>query len=172
MAEADRRKWDERYAAGGQDPRRPDPVLAVVLAHAPPAGRALDVACGRGRHAIALARRGYRVDAVDVSSVGLASARERAGELPVRWIEADLDGWEPEPDAYAVIVCVRFTDAALAAKLPGALIRGGVLGYAARPREQCRWGPAPGDVARWFAGLETIRLREDADRVEYAGRRA
>ncbi len=38
----------------------------------------LDVACGRGRHARVLARRGYRVTGIDLSSRAVAAARERA----------------------------------------------------------------------------------------------
>ena len=171
MAGEDRTRWGEKYRAGVHTERDPDPLLAKALAFAPPRGRALDVACGRGRHAIALARRGYRVDAVDISPVGLASARERAGILPIRWIEADLDGWEPEANAYAVIVCVDFTDARLFARLPTALAPKGVLVYAANPRGTRRHGPLPGDAARWFSSLATLHSRDDGKRVEFVGRR-
>lgn len=171
MAEADRARWEQKYRAGVHMETEPDPVLERALAFAPARGRALDVACGRGRHAIALAHRCYRVDAVDVSPVGLASARERAGILPIRWIEADLDGWEPERDAYAVIVCVDFSDAKVFGRLVRALAPGGVLAYAANPRGTRRHGPLPGDARRWFSSLATLHSRDDAGRVEFVGRR-
>lgn len=43
-------------------------------------GRALDLGCGPGRNALYLASRGFAVDAVDVSPVAVAWARERARE--------------------------------------------------------------------------------------------
>jgi len=47
----------------------------------PAPGRALDVACGRGTVAVWLARRGFGVDAVDVSPVGLAAGAALAASL-------------------------------------------------------------------------------------------
>lgn len=43
----------------------------------------LDVGCGTGRHAIELARRGYRVTGVDLSEAQLQRAREKAAEAGV-----------------------------------------------------------------------------------------
>jgi len=171
MAGADRARWEEKYRAGVHTEREPDPLLAKALAFAPPRGRALDVACGRGRHAIALAHRGYRVDAVDISPVGLASARERAAMLPIRWIEVDLDGWQPEANAYAVIVCVDFSDDRLFGRLVRALAPGGVLAYASNPRGTRSHGQRPGDAAHWFSSLATLHSRDDEKRVEFVGRR-
>jgi SAM-dependent methyltransferase len=166
-----RAKWDARYAAGSHPASEPVPLLAEALAHAGP-GRALDLACGRGRHAIALARLGYAVDAIDISPVGLASARERAGELAIRWTEADLTETTLETGAYAVIVWVHFTDEALVPGVLQALAPGGLLVFCARPRVLCRYGPPPGVVAQWFRSLRTLVHRETEDRIEYAGRRA
>lgn len=43
----------------------------------------LDIGCGTGRHAVELARRGYRVTGVDLSASQLARAREKAAEAGV-----------------------------------------------------------------------------------------
>lgn len=43
-----------------------------------PGAHILDVACGRGRHARALARRGYRVTGIDLSTESIAEARKQA----------------------------------------------------------------------------------------------
>lgn len=58
----------------------------------PGLGRALDLGCGRGTHAIALARRGWDVTGVDAIPLALMAARERATEAgqKVRFLEADV----------------------------------------------------------------------------------
>jgi SAM-dependent methyltransferase len=64
----------------------------LVEALALPAGaRILDVGCGPGRHAVALARRGYAVTGVDVSPRFLAIAAERARRagVPAAFFEVD-----------------------------------------------------------------------------------
>lgn len=48
----------------------------------PPGSRLLDVACGYGRHALALARRGYRVVGVDRSDYLISVARKDAADCP------------------------------------------------------------------------------------------
>jgi ubiquinone/menaquinone biosynthesis C-methylase UbiE len=62
---------------------------AARLAACPPGGDLLDVPCGYGRHAIALARAGYRVVGVDRSRTLLAEARRRAGDGEPTLVEAD-----------------------------------------------------------------------------------
>jgi SAM-dependent methyltransferase len=52
----------------------------------------LDIGCGRGRHAISMARRGYVVTGLDLSARAIATARERARleEVDVRFVEGDM----------------------------------------------------------------------------------
>jgi 2-polyprenyl-3-methyl-5-hydroxy-6-metoxy-1,4-benzoquinol methylase len=45
--------------------------------------RVLDIGCGTGRHAIELARRGYRVTGIDLSEAQLRRAREKAAAAGV-----------------------------------------------------------------------------------------
>lgn len=68
-----------------------------------PAGRALDAACGTGRHAAYLASRGHEVTGVDSSPDMLAIAR---GKVPAAsFAEADL-GALPVPDGeFDLVVC-------------------------------------------------------------------
>jgi len=67
-----------------------DQVLA--LAKIAPGAAVLDLACGPGRHALELARRGLKVTAVDRTAAYLAQARQRAAEqgLTVEWVQADM----------------------------------------------------------------------------------
>lgn len=60
-----------------------------------PGSRILDVGCGAGRHARALARRGVRVTGVDLSAELLEEARERSPGTPgsptyIRWDAREL----------------------------------------------------------------------------------
>lgn len=52
--------------------------LIEQAARPAPASRVLDVACGRGRHARLLAKRGYRVTGVDLAPSAIRTARHRA----------------------------------------------------------------------------------------------
>jgi SAM-dependent methyltransferase len=54
--------------------------------------RVLDLACGHGRHAIPLSKRGYDVTGYDLSEVFLNRARSdaKAQGVNVRWIQGDM----------------------------------------------------------------------------------
>jgi SAM-dependent methyltransferase len=72
-------------------------VLGRIL---PRVGSACDLACGTGTTAVALAREGIRVFAVDLSPVMCRLVREKArrARLPVRVIHADMRDFRlPEP---------------------------------------------------------------------------
>jgi SAM-dependent methyltransferase len=55
----------------------------------------LDLPCGPGRHALELARRGFRVTGVDRTAAYLEQARQRAtnAALPIDWVQADMRGF-------------------------------------------------------------------------------
>ena len=68
-------------------------VAAILGCARPPAvGRVLDLGCGPGAHAIAFARAGFRVTAVDTSHRLLGRARDaaRIAGVEVEWVEADM----------------------------------------------------------------------------------
>ena len=128
MSEADRRKWDARYRDGAYASRpHPSAFLQECEALLPRRGRALDLACGAGRNALFLAQRGLLVDAVDMSAAALAAGRKRAGDLPIKRLEQDLDdGFEPTRP-YDVIVNIRFVQLDLVQSLVPALQVGDML---------------------------------------------
>ena len=65
--------------------------------------RVLDVPCGQGRHAIDLARRGYRVTGIDASAEMLPAARRRAQKegVSIEFLPGDMRElpWSGEFDA-------------------------------------------------------------------------
>ena len=52
--------------------------------------RILDLCCGTGRHAIALAKSGYEVTGLDLSNVLLSYAHRNSGDLSVQFIQGDM----------------------------------------------------------------------------------
>jgi SAM-dependent methyltransferase len=78
---------------GGYDADLP---LWLELAAGAGAGPVLDVGAGTGRVALALARAGREVWALDVEPELLAALAERAGGLPVRTVVADARGFALE----------------------------------------------------------------------------
>ncbi|WP_198153847.1 class I SAM-dependent methyltransferase [Catenuloplanes japonicus] len=94
--------------AGGYD-SLPNFVIAVEepavrsLTATLPAGRALDAACGTGRHAVHLAARGHEVTGVDQSPEMLAHA---AGKVPGARFETGTLEKLPLPDeSFDLVVC-------------------------------------------------------------------
>jgi SAM-dependent methyltransferase len=130
MASA-RERWNERRSDGALEPfpDTPSEWLAEHVALLPREGRALDVACGDGRNALALARLGLEVDAVDVSDVTIAALQAAAPERApgVRPRVVDLEREAPEPDAYDVVVNFNYLQRDLFGALARALRPGGWL---------------------------------------------
>lgn len=75
MSDADRERWDSRYAttAAIEAVVTPPDLLAGREELLPASGRALDVACGAGASAVWLALQGLDVDAVDGSPVAITA---------------------------------------------------------------------------------------------------
>jgi len=101
--------WDERYRSrGALWSGNPNPQLVTEAADLVP-GTALDVGCGEGADAIWLAARGWRVTALDVSTValerGAARAAERGAAVARRidWLHEDLIAWVPAAASYDLV---------------------------------------------------------------------
>lgn len=143
-----------------------------------PPGRALDIGCGSGRDAVHLAKRGWRVTAVDLVPSALDSARERAAEtnVEVDWIQgnvANLGGLGLDP-GYTLILdfgCIHgFSDVDRATALravpllaaPGALLL--VLAFARGRRLVLPRGMDEDELSDLLGGsfeLEHVQLVAD-----------
>lgn len=96
----DRELWDARYSEHDRVwSGEPNAVLVEEAAGLEP-GTALDLGCGEGADAVWLARRGWRVTAVDVSGVALERAARHAEAAGVGdridWQRRDLGTSFPE----------------------------------------------------------------------------
>lgn len=138
-------------------------------------GRVLDYGCGLGNLAVAAARRGCPVLALDASPTAIAHLQAFAAEagLPIRAEEADLRNHALQ-DEFDCIVCIgllMFFDCDTArrqlATLQTHLRPGGVAVFNVLvegtsymdmfdPAAHCLFGA--GELARRFAGWETLRL--------------
>jgi len=79
------RDWNQNYLDGfiPWDTDTPEPELvAFVGARHLKAGRALDIGCGTGTHALWLAAQGLDVVAIDVSPRAIECARAKASDAP------------------------------------------------------------------------------------------
>jgi len=166
----DRRSWESRHAEQADDVARPPSQFLVEHLRRLPRGRALDVACGAGRHALYLARHGWRVEALDFSHAALARLRAAARRdgLPIETVAADLEQYPLPRDRYAVVVNVRYLQRSLLPALKAALQRGGVLLFETFILDQQQLGhpknPAfllePGELARHCADLDIVSYAE------------
>lgn len=165
--------WDRRYT---EQPRPfgavANATLVAELVTLPP-GRAVDLACGDGRHAAWLAARGWRVEAVDFSTVAIAEA-ERAWSTvgdAVDWQVGDALTWEPDERVDLVLVAYLQTE-----QLPLALERArtwlrpaGRIVYLGHARDNLAYGvggprspevlPTVASLAAALDGMEVLSLR-------------
>jgi SAM-dependent methyltransferase len=177
-------EWDARYTASdlvwGADANR----WVVEVCTGLPVGQALDLACGEGRNALWLARQGWQVTGVDFSQVAL----DRAQALldggppvahPVRWVRADLLGYQPPGEFDLVVLAYLHLPApergSVMRAAAGALASGGTLLVVAHDSTNLTDGTGgpqdPGvlytaaDVAQDLQGVRGVHVTR-AERVE------
>lgn len=142
-----------------------------LSADGPPVRRALDVAMGRGRHALALARAGFQTFGVDLNLDAVRDAMRSASAAGVQlrcWC-ADLTRSPVPPGRFDVVVVTRYLQRDLFPVLREAVVPGGVVLYetfTAVPRAHDR-GPTspdhllePGELVRLFDGFDVLAYVE------------
>jgi SAM-dependent methyltransferase len=141
--------------------------------------RALDVAMGRGRHALPLAALGFDVYGVDIAfeAIADACARGRARGLLVRAWCADLTVSRVPAGRFELIVVTRYLQRSLCADLVEALTPGGVLLYETFTEHQRGRGRGPqspdhllkvGELRSLFAELDQLFYEELTDPADDA----
>lgn len=123
----DQERWDKRYQSEGfAEGKKPNAFLKRHLGSLGK-GVALDLASGEGENAVFLARAGWKVDAVDISPVGVRKARRRAKEagVNVNFRQADLDFYPIAKEEYDLISAFYFWDRRFVPRIKGGLKKGG-----------------------------------------------
>lgn len=180
---ADRERWNTKFLAGEAQLVDPDPFLIEVCADLRPA-TALDLAGGAGRHAIWLARHGWRVVLSDVSDEGIALARQRCAEAAVqvdlrRESLAETVAWAAGSGIHFNLITVFwFLARDHFADLPTLLAPGGLLVYKTFTSENARFSNGkstqyalhPDELRTAFPALETVLYREADGVSELAAR--
>jgi SAM-dependent methyltransferase len=138
----------------------------------PRSGRALDVACGRGRHALWLAAKGLDVTAIDRDAAAIAHLNDAADQSGVR-ITTDVVDLETDPPpwlgshAYEVVLVFNYLHRPLLPALREAVKIGGRIFYQTFTRRQAERGrptnPAflleDGELERLMAPFTILRSR-------------
>jgi hypothetical protein len=152
-------EWNQLYQHGTGFEHKPNQLLAEFAAtHAP--GTAVDVAMGQGRNALFLAAAGWNVTGVDISDEGVRQAREAAAQkhLTIDAVVSDVMTFDYGSERYDLVAMIyawpalkKIADLQRATK-PGGLF---VYEYFAPDRDDN--APAPGALAKQFAGWEILR---------------
>lgn len=164
--------WTGARAFGPEPIRGPSGWLLQNAEVLPRGGRVLDVACGRGRHALLLGGAGFRVRAIDRDAEAIDSVSRIADRMTLP-IEADVLDLESGPvelgdGGYDAVVVFNYLHRPLMPALVRAVAPGGVLVYETFTTGQAERGrptnPAfllePGELRRLVAPLAVERSRE------------
>ncbi|HMB16485.1 MAG TPA: methyltransferase domain-containing protein [Pelovirga sp.] len=168
-----REKWDQRWQKkSALSAGQADDWLLRIMPHLPDEGMALDLACGMGRNALAVARVGYQVTAVDFSQVALDELSTAAAQedLPVAAVCADLEAgdYRVAPGSFDLGLQFYYLYRPLLPLLQDAVRPGGYI--VIRTFSQAgveRFGPVnreisfvPGELLRLFFGWEIMLYEE------------
>ncbi|MGY1713276.1 class I SAM-dependent methyltransferase [Geodermatophilus nigrescens] len=164
--------WDARYAERQQWSGEPNPLVAELVGDLPP-GDAVDVAAGEGRHALWLARLGWRATAVDFSATGLARGRAQPGAGAVTWVTADATAWDAPPSSQDLVLVayLHLPDpdmTGLLTRAVGWLRPGGrflLLGHDARNPTEGVGGPQDPAILHSPARLAPVAALLDVERL-------
>jgi rhodanese-related sulfurtransferase len=172
------KEWTAPVETGPVPLAGPSSWLVANTALVPHGSRTLDVACGRGRHALFLAGAGYMVRAIDrdADRVERLGALARRLRLPLDAEVVDLERGNVDlgDGEWGLVLVFHYLHRPLFPALVRALRPGGVLLYETFTKQQASRGRPrnpefllePGELPDLVAPLEVVRQREG----EYDGR--
>lgn len=161
----------------------PSPFLIeqrAMLRHAAQRGPVVELACGRGRIALAVAAWGLPVIGIDRNADFLREleARAREASLRVTPVRGDLEsgvGLPLAPASCGAILVFRYLHRPLCREIAEALRPGGLLLYETFTKHQRKLGYGPGnpdflldeaELPTLFGGLEVLASWEGVTRTE------
>jgi SAM-dependent methyltransferase len=164
---SNRADWECRHREAKRAALPPSSFLLRTV-HRLPHGRALEVACGSGRNAALLARHGFRVEAIDLSHVGLIAARDNVAAGGLTAIQADLESFPLPRRRYQVVVNVRYLQRSLWPALKQSLADRGMVVFETFLRDQAAIGHPRnpsfllerGELAGGFRDFEILEYEE------------
>jgi 2-polyprenyl-3-methyl-5-hydroxy-6-metoxy-1,4-benzoquinol methylase len=129
MSTDDRIRWDKQHLSSPGAEQPSAFLREIVESAAWPArrGRALDIACGKGRNAIYLAQRGFAVTALDISHVALEEGRQKAlqQDLSIDWQTCDLESTALDHAGFDLIISFNYLQRSLFGPIRQAVKPGG-----------------------------------------------
>jgi SAM-dependent methyltransferase len=160
-----------------REPEPPSPFVVAQQARLRAAGRLgplLDLACGRGRHALLAAGWRVRVVALDrdgeaLRALAAEAAQRRLALAPLRADAEATSGLPLRTGSFGAVVVTRFLYRPLAPALAALLRPGGILVYETFTRRQRETAEGPrnpafllddGELPRLFPQLEVLELAE------------
>src|SRR5258707_1684080 len=180
--------WDGKPRLVAEAPPSEPASIVSELLPILPAGPALDIACGTGRHALFLAARGQHVTAVDFSSVALDTLETRARSTHTRvrrsgsiqaagrhlrggleLIQANLEDTQLPERRFDLIICVQYLQRSLFSQMARALRPNGVLLMETFTCAQLEFASGPrnpeyllkaGELREAFSELRVLFYRE------------
>jgi tellurite methyltransferase len=174
MSREDRERWDRRHAAIAQAAAGPTPSLGWLPKATSGKDLALDLACGNGRHTLALLEAGYHVVAGDISRVALCALRTRlpAGAAAAR-VQMDVGAWPFARESFDLIVQIDFLDRDSLSAIRSTVKRGGLLlidTFAGEPLpghpgpQRREWRLVHGELGSRFSDWDILHITDDPGR--------
>jgi tellurite methyltransferase len=170
MSEEEKSNWEKRYSDDGYEPRQAPSALLTEWVDDRLPGRALELACGRGRNAMYLAAKGYAVTAIDISprAITLADHMAREKGLKIDWIVADLDTYPIQGRYDLIVISFFYVNKNMVPPIINALKSGGMLLYenhmlapsTADEAHKHRFHLKPGELKQLFEELKIIHYEE------------
>ncbi|MGA9507719.1 MAG: class I SAM-dependent methyltransferase [Candidatus Sulfotelmatobacter sp.] len=172
----ERERWNRKYRESPDSWREPDPFLLRAFSEYirplfPLGGHALDLAGGAGRHAIWLAKQGWKVTLIDIANAGIEIARENAGSFAsnVDFVEDDLGRFQAPQMQFDLVLAFFYLERRIFPEIVKAVRPGGLLIYKTLTRGQLELAGGPkdpaylleeGELPRLAAGLQVLFYRE------------
>jgi rhodanese-related sulfurtransferase len=165
-------RWTGPREYGPGEVRGPSDWLLANTDLLPRGGSALDVACGRGRHALLLASAGFRVRAIDAELAHVDRLRTIAARLHLEVDAAVVNLEHGDPAlgerAFDVVLVFNYLHRPLVPAIVGAVKPGGLLFYQTFTVDQAARGRptspehllAHGELPRLAAPLTILREHE------------